>query len=72
MENRSTKEETLQNVVPEKEVQEILGVSKEGLSRLRYEKKLPFVEVNRKSRIYIESSLVKWISDQEKVLNKNT
>ena len=66
-----TKEETLQNVVPEKEVMEILGVSRAGLDRLRHDKKLPFVPVTRNSRVYIESSVMRWLRTNEKTLNKD-
>jgi len=71
MENRSTPEETLQNLVPEKEVMEILGVSRGSLDRLRHKKQLPFIRVNRKSRLYLESSLMKWVRDLEIVLDRD-
>ena len=71
MENRSTPEETLQNLVPEKELMEILGVSRGSLDRLRHEKQLPFIRANRKSRLYPESSLMNWVRDQEIVLDRD-
>ncbi len=71
MESRKTTEETLENVVPEKEVMEILGVTKNILSRLRHEKYLPFIPVTRKSRVYLESSLMQWVRDNEITLNKH-
>ncbi len=72
MENKKTQDETLQNVVPEKELMEILGVTKSILSRLRLEKHLPFIPVTRQSRVYLESSLMEWLGTQEKVLNRHS
>ena len=73
MENRQTQNEvkdTLQNVLTEKEVTELLGLSKNQLSVLRTNGQLPFLKVNRNCRLYLESDLVDWLKGKRVVLNQ--
>jgi len=73
MENRQTQNEardTLQNVLTEKEVTELLGLSKSQLSVLRTNGQLPFLKVNRNCRLYLESDLVDWLKGKKTVLNQ--
>ena len=74
MENKQTKDEnceTLQNILTEKEVAELLGLSKNQLSALINEKRLPFLKVNRNCRLYLEGDLVDWLKGRKVVLNRN-
>lgn len=73
MENKITQSEgkdTLQNVLTEKEVTELLGLTKKQLSALRTNGQLPFLKVNRNCRLYLESDLVTWLKSKKVVLNK--
>jgi len=68
--NNQTNEDTLQNVLTEKELLELLGLKKAALSRLRNENRLPFLRVSRTSRLYLESDVVKWLKSRKIVLNR--
>ena len=73
MENKQIQNEardTLQNVLTEKEVGELLGLSKSQLSVLRTNGQLPFLKVNRNCRLYLESDLVDWLKSKKVVLNQ--
>ena len=74
MESKPTKDEnreTLQNVLTEKEVENLLGLTKNQLSTLRNEERLPFLKVNRNCRLYLESDLVDWLKARKLVMNRN-
>ena len=74
MESKPTKNEnpdSLQNILTEKEVTDLLGLTRNQLSTLRNEGQLPFLKVNRNCRLYHESDLVDWLKGRKVVLNKN-
>lgn len=51
--------QSLQGVFTEKEVSDLLGLSKDQLAALRYDG-LPFVKLNDRRRLYIEDDLMEW------------
>ncbi len=63
--------ETLQNVLTEKEVIELLGLTKNQLSVLRTNGQLPFLKVNRNARLYLENDLVNWLKSKRTILNES-
>lgn len=68
MQTKSTGE-GIQNLITEKELLDLFGVSKRVLSDLRHKRGLPFLAVSRYTRLYLESSLMEWLKDSETVLN---
>jgi len=59
----------LQGVFTEKEVCELLGLTKDQLNALRY-KGLPFVKVNDRRRLYFEDDLMEWFKSKRTVMNR--
>ena len=49
------------NIILEKELLELLGISKASLYRLRKEKGLPYVSLTRTERIYPVEKFMDWI-----------
>jgi len=74
MEHKSTHEdlqETLQNVLTEEELKKLLGLTKNQLAELRTNGQMPFLKINRTSRLYLESDLMTWLRGRKVVLNRN-
>ena len=69
-ENNITIKGTLKDVMTELELTKVLGVSKQGLYRLRTERELPFIQISNRSRLYLESDIMVWLERQKKVLNR--
>ena len=63
-------EETLQNVLTEKDLCELLGMNKNQIGVLRRNKALPFIKVNDRSRLYFESDLIEFFRKNRKILNQ--
>ena len=62
--------ETLQNVLTEKDLCELLGMNKNQIGVLRRNKALPFIKVNDRSRLYFESDLIEFFRKNRKILNQ--
>ena len=54
----------------EKEVLELFGVPKSTLARLRIRDRLPFIQVSRTSRLYLDADLINWASKRRRILNQ--
>ena len=49
----------------------MFGVSKQTMWKLRTKDMLPFLQVTRNNRLYLESDIMGWLKDNRKVLNKH-
>ncbi len=70
-ENRSIPDEcrdTLQNILTEEEVLKLLGIKKAQLADCRNKKRLPFLKVNERCRLYLERDLVAWLKGFRRIL----
>ena len=63
--------ETLQNVVTEKELCELLGINKNQLGRLRREKRLPFIKVSLTNRLYFESDIIEFFRNLRVIIDRH-
>lgn len=52
---------TIQNLITESDLCELLGTNKVGLGRLRNEENLPFLKVDKTKRVYLESDIMDWL-----------
>ena len=71
-ENRAMSEEhqdTLQNVVTEQELLKLTGLKKSQLAVYRNTKRLPFLKVNQRCRLYLERDVVDWLKSFRLVIN---
>ncbi len=75
MENKlipDAKQETLQNILTEEEVQKLTGLTKPQLADCRNRKQLPFLKISSTCRLYREADLVEWLKTLRTVLNQGS
>ena len=60
---------TLQNVLTEKDLCELLGMNKNQIGDLRRKKHLPFIKLSNTSRLYFENDLIKFFEKQRVILD---
>jgi hypothetical protein len=63
------RQESLQNIVTEEEVLKLTGLKKSQLAECRNKKRLPFLKVNQRCRLYLERDLVDWLKKFRMILN---
>lgn len=61
---------SLKNVLTEKDLTELLGLTKGQISDLRRKKSLPFIKINQNSRLYLEDDLIDFFLKQRIILNQ--
>ena len=69
--NNEIPKETLQNVLTEKDLCELLGMNKNQIGNLRRAKSLPFIKITDRSRLYFESDLIEFFRKNRKILNQS-
>jgi hypothetical protein len=69
MENDQTN--SLNEILTEQELLDLLGIKKDFLSRLRLEKQFPFCKVSDRTRIYLVRDVVDYIKSKRMVINKD-
>ena len=61
---------TLQNVLTEKDLCELIGMNKNQIAGLRNRKGLPFIKLSTTSRLYFEKDLINFFQNQRMILNR--
>ena len=51
----------LQDLITEDDLQELLGIGRQALGRLRNEEGLPFLRVNQNNRVYLVDDVMEWL-----------
>jgi hypothetical protein len=69
-ENLSLK--SVDDILTEKELLELLGIKKSALDDLRYRHKLPFCKISNTNRIYLVKDVLDFIESKRVVLDKDT
>ena len=64
-------EATLKNVLTEKDLLDLLGLTKGQVSDLRLKKGLPFIKVNQNSRLYFEDDIIEFFYKSRVILDKD-
>ena len=62
---------TLQNVLTETVLCELLGMTKGKLADLRNQKGLPFIRLSRTKRLYFERDIIDFFESQRTILNRS-
>lgn len=62
---------TLQNVLREDELCELLGMTKSQIADLRNRKGLPFIKIGYRNRLYFEQDVINFFHNQRVILNKS-
>ena len=68
--NNETRNESLQNVLTESDLCELLGMTKEQLGDLRRSKGLAFIKLSQTRRLYLESDLMEFFHKNRVTLNR--
>ena len=68
-ENQSLK--SVDDILTEKELLELLGIKRSALDDLRYRHKFPFCKISNTNRIYLVKDVLDFIESKRVVLNKD-
>ena len=60
---------SIDDILTEKEVLNLLGVKKSALEDFRYNQKLPFCKVNRTNRIYLLKDVLDFVASKRIIMN---
>jgi hypothetical protein len=69
MKNEDQSLKSVDDILTEKELIELLGIKKSALDALRYQHKLPFCKISNTNRIYLVSDVLGFIASKRMVLN---
>jgi len=72
MSNENQKLKSVDDILTEKELIELLGIKKSALSELRYKHRLAFCKVSHTNRIYLVRDVLDFIASKRVILNKDT
>ena len=62
---------SLNEILTEKELLDLLGIKKDFLSRLRLEKKFPFCKVSETQRVYLALDVVDYIKSKRMIIDRD-
>ena len=71
MGNESQQPRSVDDILTEKELIELLGIKKSALDDLRYRHLLPFCKISSTNRIYLVKDILEFIASKRIVLNKD-
>ncbi len=71
MGNESQSLKSVDDILTEKELLELLGIKKSALDDLRYRHRLPFCKVSSTNRIYLVKDVLGFIASKRLILNKD-
>ncbi len=64
--------QSMNDILTEKELIDLLGIKKAGLDRLRHDEGLPFCKISHRDRIYLVPDVLQFISSKRMILNKGS
>ena len=70
MNNENQDLKSVDDILTEKELLDLLGIKKSALDDLRYRHQLPFCKVSNTARIYLVKDVLEFIASKRTVLNK--
>jgi hypothetical protein len=71
MDNAGQPLRSVDDILTEKELLELLGIKKSALDDLRYRHQLPFCKISSTNRIYLVKDVLGFIAGRRQVLNQN-
>ena len=71
MNNENQPLKSVDDILTEKELLELLGIKRSALDDLRYRQKFPFCKISNTNRIYLVKDVLDFIESKRMVLNKN-
>ena len=70
MDNKSQELKSVDDILTETELLDLLGVKKSALDTLRQNQQLPFCKITNTNRIYLVRDVLDFIANRRTVLNK--
>ena len=71
VEIENSQKATLKNVLTEKDLLDLLGLTKTQVTDLRLNKGLPFIKVNQNSRLYFEDDIIQFFYKSRVILDRD-
>ena len=72
MDNENQSLKSVDDILTEKELLELLGIKKNALDDLRYRHRLPFCKISNTNRIYLVKDVLDFIESKRLILNKGS
>lgn len=72
MHNEDQTLKSVDDILTEKELIELLGIKKSALDDLRYRHRLPFCKISNTNRIYLVKDVLDFIESKRLILNKGS
>ena len=63
---------SIDDILTEQELLDLLGIKRAALDELRYNHQLPFCKINNTNRIYLVNDVLNFISSRRIVLNEGS
>jgi len=67
--NENQKPRSVDDILTEQELLDLLGIRKSALDRLRHEQQLPFCKITNTNRVYLVRDVLEFIENRRTVLN---
>ena len=71
MDNENQSLKSVDDILTEKELLDLLGIKKSALDDLRYRHRMPFCKISSTNRIYLVKDVLGFIESRRRVLNKD-
>ena len=65
-------QKSVDDILTEKDLTELLGIKKSALDDLRYRHRLPFCKISNTNRIYLVKDVLDFIGSKRLILNKGS
>jgi hypothetical protein len=72
MHNEGQALKSVDDILTEKELLELLGLKKSALDDLRYRHRLPFCKISNTNRIYLVKDVLDFIESKRSILNRGS
>ena len=72
MSNESQQLKSVDDILTEIELIELLGIKKSALDELRYKHKMPFCKISNTNRIYLVRDVLDFIASKRIILDKDS
>jgi len=64
-------QKSVDDILTEKELLELLGVKRSALDDMRHKKKFPFCKISRTNRFYLVQDVIEFLESKRLVLDKD-
>jgi len=72
MNNENLNLKSVDDILTEQELLNLLGIKKSALSELRYKHRLPFCKISNTNRIYLVKDVLDFIASKRMIIDKDS